>query len=95
MNGQQAEVRLCDSSDCPLFYYRFGRKEEGAKLTPIKAIKAFCLDCSGFFYAEVRKCELTDCVLYPYRLGNNPGRKGIGRKNSVFTQKLPTELAIS
>lgn len=47
-------------------------------LTPVKAIRLKCLDCSGFQAAEVRQCPVTDCPLYPYRMGKNPSRKGIG-----------------
>lgn len=52
-------------------------------LTPVKAIKKHCLDCSGGFKKEVRECIIQDCPLYPFRLGKNPNRKGI--KNCVST----------
>ena len=45
-------------------------------LTPVKAIRAKCLDCSGGSRYEVEQCVITDCPLYPYRLGKNPNRKG-------------------
>lgn len=41
-------------------------------LTPIKAIRKNCLDCSGNSYEEVRLCPITDCPLYRFRLGKNP-----------------------
>ncbi len=46
------------------------------KLTPLKAIKKHCLECSGYEKKEVRECKISDCVLFPYRLGSNPNRKG-------------------
>lgn len=46
--------------------------------TPIKAIRAKCLECSGFQPKEVRGCVITDCPLYPFRMGKNPNRSGIG-----------------
>jgi hypothetical protein len=49
-------------------------------LTPIKAIRAKCLECSNYHPKEVRNCEITDCPIYPYRFGKNPNRKGIGGK---------------
>lgn len=52
-------------------------------LSPVKAIKKHCLDCSGGSKKEVRECIIQDCPLYPFRLGKNPNRKGI--KNSVST----------
>ena len=45
-------------------------------MTPMKAIRAKCLDCNGNAY-EVRLCPCTDCALWPFRLGKNPNRKGI------------------
>lgn len=45
------------------------------KLTPIKAIRAKCLDCSNGSAHEVKLCPVTRCPLYPYRLGKNPNYK--------------------
>lgn len=56
-------------------------------LTPLKAIRAKCLDCSCGNNAEVRKCEVPACPLYPYRMGHNPARAGIGSKAPAFLQK--------
>ena len=45
------------------------------KLTnPVKAIRAFCLDCCGGSTSEVKLCTSIKCVLYPFRLGKNPYR---------------------
>jgi len=51
-------------------------------LTPLKAIRKKCLNCSGFSTKEVRDCPSfeTDggieyCFLYPYRLGKRPKQK--------------------
>ena len=41
-------------------------------LTPIKAIRAKCLDCCGNQRNEVRQCTCTKCSLYPYRMGHRP-----------------------
>ena len=49
-------------------------------LTPLRAIRAKCLDCMCDQPAEVRLCPCEDCALYPYRMGHNPNRKGIGGK---------------
>ena len=46
--------------------------------TPIKAIRAKCLDCCSFQAQEVRLCPCQDCPLFPYRMGHNPNRKGMG-----------------
>jgi len=40
--------------------------------TPIKAIRAKCLDCAGYQYSEVEKCTVPTCPLFPYRFGKRP-----------------------
>lgn len=41
-------------------------------LTPIKAIRAKCIDCSCGSLREVRECRLEECSLWPYRMGKRP-----------------------
>jgi len=48
-------------------------------ISPLRAIRGKCLDCSVGSKKEVRLCPIKDCPLYGYRLGHNPKRKGIGR----------------
>jgi len=55
-------------------------------LTPLKAIRERCKDCSGYSMKEIRNCNHTDCALHTYRMGKNPSRKGIGG-NSNFNPK--------
>lgn len=57
------------------------------RLTPIKAIRAKCLDCSGFQPSKVRNCEIPECTLFPYRFGKNPYRKGTGVKKAIADEK--------
>ncbi len=40
--------------------------------SPIKAIRAKCLDCMCGQVNEVKLCPGTDCPLYPFRFGKNP-----------------------
>jgi hypothetical protein len=47
-------------------------------LSPLRAIRAMCLECCGGSQKEVRLCPTEDCSLYSYRFGHNPKRKGIG-----------------
>ena len=65
------------------------------KLTPIRAIRAKCIECAGSPRAATR-CEKEDCPLYPYRTGRNPARAGIGgsnqRENGRFSQKRATQV---
>ena len=42
------------------------------RLTPIKAIRAKCLDCMCGSSYEVELCPCGDCPLFPYRFGKNP-----------------------
>lgn len=44
-------------------------------LTPIKAIRAKCLDCCCGSANEVKLCPSPSCPLYPFRLGKNPNIK--------------------
>lgn len=54
------------------------------KLTPIKAIRSKCLDCSGGQPLEVRLCTVEGCAIWPYRRGKRPkGNEGTdGEKNA-------------
>lgn len=47
-------------------------------MTPLKSIRAKCLDCMCDQPMEVRLCPSENCPLWPYRMGHNPNRKGIG-----------------
>ena len=61
-------------------------------LTPLKAIRAKCLDCSVYQPKEVKLCPADDCDLYRYRFGKNPNRKGLGRKRFDSVQKVVTKI---
>ncbi len=54
-------------------------------MTPMKAIRAKCLDCCCGNAAEVRACPSTDCPLYCYRFGHNPARAGLGGSKADST----------
>lgn len=51
-------------------------------LSPLKSIRAKCLDCMCDQPQEVRLCPSENCPLWPYRMGHNPNRKGICGKFS-------------
>lgn len=63
-------------------------------MTPLKAIRAKCLDCCGGQANEVRLCPCPDCTMYPFRFGNNPARKGKGG-NPAFSSKTPIQVSDS
>ena len=41
-------------------------------LTPLKAIRAKCMDCCCGQAKEIKLCNLKNCPLYPYRMGKRP-----------------------
>lgn len=41
-------------------------------VTPMKAIRAKCLDCSCGSSNEVKECPVKSCPLYVFRFGKNP-----------------------
>lgn len=45
------------------------------RLTPMKAIRAKCLECSNYQTKEVRLCSVKKCALYGYRMGHRPKDK--------------------
>lgn len=44
----------------------------GKIASPLKAIRAKCLDCSNQQIYEVKLCPVKRCALYPFRMGKNP-----------------------
>lgn len=64
------------------------------RLTPVKAIRAKCLDCSNQSAYEVTNCPIYHCPLYEYRFGHNPARKGLGGyfgRNNIEDEEILTE----
>lgn len=57
-------------------------------ITPLKAIKKHCLECSGFEKKQVRECVIRDCDLYVYRQGKNPKRNGIGISKNLHSKVI-------
>lgn len=44
--------------------------------SPLRAIRAFCIECSGNNKAEVRRCTCEKCQLFPFRMGHRPKVNG-------------------
>lgn len=42
--------------------------------SPVKAIRAKCLDCCCGQQLEVKLCPTEKCALWPFRFGKNPYR---------------------
>jgi hypothetical protein len=64
-------------------------------LTPLKAVRKKCLECSGDKPSLVRRCDSQGCPLYVYRLGKNFKRAGIGGRKALFTPKPLTQVDFS
>ena len=45
------------------------------KISPIKAIRLKCLECSNGSANEVKLCHIERCPLYKFRFGKNPNRQ--------------------
>lgn len=45
-------------------------------ISPLKAIRAKCIECCCGSKSEVKLCTCNDCPLYPFRFGKSPYRKG-------------------
>lgn len=58
-------------------------KEFMARLTPIKAIRAKCLDCCCGQIKEVRLCSIKNCALYEYRNGHRPKEEDLSVENTL------------
>lgn len=56
-------------------------------LTPMKAIRLKCLECSNESSKEVKLCPVTTCPLYDFRLGKNPNIK------RTYTDEQREEMA--
>lgn len=49
------------------------RMTNTATRTPLKAIRAKCLECSNEQPSEVKECPIKSCALWEYRFGKWPG----------------------
>ena len=52
-------------------------------LTGMSAIRAKCMECSGFSTVEIKECSMRECALYPFRFGKYPKAE----KDSENTKK--------
>lgn len=59
------------------------------KQTPMKAIRAKCLDCSNGSYEEVRQCPIENCPLFAYRFGHRPQNEDLPTETSKNQKPMP------
>jgi hypothetical protein len=56
------------------------------RITPLRAIRRKCIECSGGNKREARLCGIVECELYPFRLGRGIGI-GRGRGGGSMVRK--------
>lgn len=59
-------------------------------MTPIKSIRAYCMECTSGQQTEVRLCPCTDCPLHPYRMGHRP--KDTDIENVELAEDFETDI---
>jgi len=66
------------------------------KMTPMKAIRAKCIDCCGGHIYEPRHCTAEKCPLHPYRMGHKPKRINdtAGHSSTSECGATPTDKGI-
>lgn len=61
------------------------------RLSPMKAIRAKCLDCTCDQQAEVRLCEIKTCALWRFRMGREERDELYVRKPMSEKQRMAIE----
>ena len=58
----------------------------GKRTSPLKAIRAHCLECLGYVVSEVADCSAgNDCCLFKFRFGKNlSGKRGSSHAKQPF-----------
>lgn len=64
MNQAMLETRIESSTKLSI------ERKPGELLTPLTAIRSYCLGCCSGSAKEVALCPATDCPLWPYRFGS-------------------------
>lgn len=49
-------------------------EKDSKGISPIRAIRAKCLECSNGSSNEVKLCPVKSCPLHSFRFGHNPNR---------------------
>lgn len=64
-------------------------------LSPLKAIRAKCLDCMCGSFKEVTLCPIENCPLYAYRFGRRPknGSTDIGDVYDEENNELDSDFS--
>ena len=57
------------------------------KMTPTKAIRKKCKDCTGGQCLEIKYCPILNCPLWAFRFGKNPNISK-NRKNPLINKEF-------
>lgn len=63
------------------------KPKSSMQTNPVKAIRAYCLNCCLESAFEVANCTATGCELYAFRFGKNPYRK-----KTEYSEEYKAEL---
>ena len=64
-------------------------------MSPLKALRARCIDCCAGQPSEVRLCTAVACPSWPFRMGSNPWRKEATEAQREARRKAGARLARS
>jgi hypothetical protein len=64
-------------------------------ISPLKALRARCIDCCAAQPREVRLCTAVACPSWPFRMGSNPWRKEASHAQREARRKAGARLAHS
>lgn len=57
--------------------------KSGGMITPLRAIRLYCLDCCEGNRDEVGHCGAVSCPLFNFRTGKNPFRKKMTEEQRI------------
>jgi hypothetical protein len=61
-------------------------------MTPLKALRAHCLDCCGHQEKEVALCPAVDCPAWSFRTGHDPWRKPASEARREAARRTMAEI---
>jgi hypothetical protein len=62
------------------------------RLSRPRAVKEYCVECSGGTPQEVTICGLVDCPLWGFRFGGSPDSPSFKRRMSDAKERKPEEF---
>jgi hypothetical protein len=61
-------------------------------MSPLRALRARCLDCCGHQEKEVALCPAVDCPSWPFRMGTDPWRKPASEARREAARRTMTDI---